>query len=287
MQVAISSCCHVSMPFPFCHECGVRHRRDVACNSSLSSHANIYRFAALIRPAPEGNISYTIPEVPHSCGAMDNVCQFCRALFWSDENINCCDKGDVHCITDSVVPSELQELMASRHFLDHIRQYNTAMAMASVGHDARVLSGGPSSLILSGRAFHRVPGSFTADPGWNPSFAQIYLLDAEEAARVRSEFHYNSLRPNVLRLLHDVMMRDNPWVRQFCQSAANSQPILWRWDGEEVNNAMVIAAMTAAPRSYRNIIIQMYDAAPRIINDLHRLYHPLAYPILFPTGLTG
>ena len=212
----------------------------MACNSLHSSSENLYWYSALIRPAPEGNISYISPEVPHSCGAMDNVCQFCRALFWSHENINCCNKGDVHFITDSVVPSELQELLASRHFLDHIRQYNTAMAMASVGHNVRVLSGGPSSLTLSGRVFHRVPGSFVADPGWNPSFAQIYLLDAEDASRIRNDFHHNSLRLDILRLLHDVMIRDNPWVRQFCQSAATSQPIMWRWDGDDVSNAMVM-----------------------------------------------
>jgi hypothetical protein len=81
------------------------------------------------------------------------------------------------------------------------------------------------------------------------------------------------------------MIRDNPWVRQFCQSAATSQPILWRWDCDDVSNAMVIAAMIAAPGSSRNIIIQVHNSARRIINDLHRLYHPLAYPILFPTGV--
>jgi len=275
------------MPFPFCYQCGLRHRRDMACNSLLSKTSNIYKYAGLIRPASYGSISYISPEVPHSCGAMDNVCQFCRARFWSDETINCCNKGDIHFNTDSEVPAELQELLASHHFLNHIRQYNTAMAMASVGHDARVLSGGPSSLILSGRAFHRVPGSFIADPGWNPSFAQIYLLDAEEAVRIRNGLHHDSLRPEILRLLHGIMMRDNPWVRQFCQSAANSQPLMWRWDGEDVDNAMVLAAMIASPGSSRNIVVRVHDSTPLIINDLHRLYHPLAYPILFPTGLTG
>ena len=259
----------------------------MACNSLLSSSANIYRYAGLIRPASDGNISYTCPEVPHSCGAMDNVCQFCRARFWSDENISCCAKGDIHFSTDSAVPPELHELLASNHFLTHIRQYNTAMAMASVGHDARLLSGGPSSLILSGRAFHRVPGSFIADPGWNPSFAQIYLLDAEDATRVRNGLHHESLHPEILRLLHRILMRDNPWVRQFCQSAANSQPLIWRWDGKDVDTAMVLGAMIAAPGSSRNIVIRVHDSTPRLINDLHCLYHPLAYPILFPTGLTG
>ena len=275
------------MPFPFCYLCGLRHRRDMACNNIRRTNINLYRLSGLIRNADDGNIVYVSPQVPHSCGVMDNVCPFCRSQFWSDENFSCCNKGDIHFNVDSAVPPELQELLSCSHFMDHIRQYNTALAMASVGHDARILSGGPSSVILSGRAFHRVPGSFVADPGWNPSFAQIYLLDAAEASRVRNDLYYNSLRPQVLRLLHDVMMRDNPWVRQFCRAATDAQPLVWRWDGEDVNDAMVIGAMIASPGNSRNIVIQVHDTMPKLINDLHRLYHPLAYPLLFPTGTTG
>ena len=276
------------MPFPFCHQCGLRHRRDIACQQGLDPGGRtFYRLAGLMRDAEDGNIAYASPQVPHSCGVMDSLCPFCRSQFWSEEHISCCNKGDIHFNIDFAVPPEMQELLSSSHFMDHIRQYNTALAMASVGHDARILAGGPSTVILSGRAFHRVPGSFRADPGWNPSFAQIYLLDAAEASYVRNDFHYNSLKPEVLRLLHDVMMRDNPWVRQFCRAAADAQPLIWRWDGEEVNDAMVIGAMIASPGSSRNIIIQLQDSMPKIINDLHRLYHPLAYPLLFPTGATG
>jgi hypothetical protein len=253
----------------------------------MPNSVNMYRLSGLIRNGENGNIAYVSPFVPHSTGPMDNVCPFCRARFWSDENIDCCHKGDIHYNTDSVVPAELQHLLSSSHFIDHIRQYNTALAMASVGHDARVLPGGPSSLILSGRAFHRVPGSFVADPGWNPCFAQIYLLDAAEAAEIRNGLHHNSLKSEVLVLLHDVMKRDNPWVRQFCNSAADAQPLMWRWDGEDVDDAMVLGALIAAPGSSRNIVIKLHDSTPRIISDVHRLYHPLAYPLLFPTGTTG
>jgi hypothetical protein len=274
------------MPFPFCYRCGLRHRRDLACNT-LCPRVNLYKLSGIIKTNPSGDIEYISPQVSHSCGALDNVCPFCQARFWSDENINCCNKGDIHFVTDSNVPAELQELLSRSHFMEHIRQYNTALAMASVGHDARVLSGGPSSVILSGRAFHRVPGAFVADPGWNPSFAQIYLLDAEEASEIRNGLHHNSLKPDILRLLHDVMLRDNPWVRQFRHSAADCQPLLWRWDGEDVNEAMVLGALIAAPGSSRNIIIRTHDSTPIIINDLHCLYHPLAYPLLFPSGMTG
>jgi hypothetical protein len=161
------------MPFPFCYQCGLWHRRGLLCDQHMPNSVNLYRLSGLISNGENGNVAYVSPFVPHSVGPIDNVCPFCRARFWSEEKIDCCHKGDIHFNTDSVVPAELQHLLSSRHFMDHIRQYNTAFAMASVGHDACVLPGGPSSLILSGRAFHHVPGSFVADPGWNPCFAQI------------------------------------------------------------------------------------------------------------------
>jgi len=218
---------------------------------------------------------------------MDNVCQFCNARFWLHEDSSCCNKGDIHFQTEFDVGAELRDLLTNTHFKDHIRQYNTAMAMASVGHDARQLPGGPSSIILSGNTFHRISGGLLADQGWNPSFAQIYLLDTHDACNLRMDHQHQALRPDILNTLHAVMMAQNPWVRQFCSAALNVHPLRWRWDGDDVNDAMVIGAMIARPGDNRNIVIQVHDAAPRLIHDCHQLYHPLAYPLLFPSGQTG
>lgn len=273
------------MPFPICSICGLRHRRDRACHSN--SRPQQYALAGIIITRIGGTMEYVHPEVPHSCGLLDNICPHCCAHFWQDENFSCCDKGQIHFCTEQSVSSEIQNLLSSTHFMDHIRQYNTAMAMASVGHDAKILSGGPSSVILSGKTFHRVAGGLFAGNGWNANFSQIYLLDSEEASNVRNELHHNALRTPVLAQLHNVMLRDNPWVRQFRKAAIEAVPLQWKWDGSDVNNAMVLGSMIAAPGENRNIIIQLHDAPPQLISDLHRLYHPLAYPILFPSGMTG
>jgi hypothetical protein len=189
--------------------------------------------------------------------------------------------------TDFHVPAELEALCVQPHFLQHIRQYNMAMAMASVGHECRALPGGPGTVILSGRAYHRVSGGLIHGDNWTANFAQIYLLDPDDATNARMVVHHAVLRPEVLRELHHMMLRENPWVRQFCRAAANAQPVNWRWDGADDNNAMHIGALIASPGERRNIVIQLHDRPPQIIHDIHRLYHPLAYPILFPTGQVG
>jgi len=120
--------------------------------------------------------------------------------------------------TEFDVPAELDDLCAQPHFLQHIRQYNMAMAMASVGHECRALPGGPGTVILSGRAYHRVSGGMFPGANWTANFAQIYLLDPDDATNVRMEVQHSVLRPDVLRVLHNIMMNCNPWVRQFCQA---------------------------------------------------------------------
>ena len=105
------------MPFPFCHQCGLRHRRDIACQNGLERGSRaLYRLSGLMRDAADGNIAYVSPQVPHSCGVMDGLCPFCRSKFWSEEHIGCCNKGDIHFNIDFAVPPEMQELLSSSHF---------------------------------------------------------------------------------------------------------------------------------------------------------------------------
>jgi len=270
------------MVLPLCDVCGCRHARDRLCGNR---RAYRYRGAAM---SPAGALEhYQQPDLSHSCGPMHIICPHCDARFWRNESIRCCDAGRFQVSTEFDVPAELDDLCAQPHFLQHIRQYNMAMAMASVGHECRALPGGPGTVILSGRAYHRVSGGMFPGANWTANFAQIYLLDPDDATNVRMEVQHSVLRPDVLRVLHNIMMHCNPWVRQFCQAATTAQPVRWRWDGADDNDAMHIGALIAAPGENRNIIIQLHDGPPQLIYDIHRLYHPLAYPILFPTGQVG
>jgi len=50
---------------------------------------------------------------------------------------------------------------------------------------------------------------------------------------------------------------------------------------------MQIGAIVADPGSKRDIVIQRVSGDLIFIDDGHALYHPLAYPLLFPTGSPG
>jgi hypothetical protein len=219
---------------------------------------------------------------------MDRVCPHCRAHFWKSENMSCCHDGDVHYETNFSVCPELIALLANSHFMSHIRQYNMSIAMASVGHSNRSLPG-ICSFILSGKPYHRIASSMLPGAGEDPKFAQIYLLDVADATNIRMRFQHDVLQPEILSQLHALMITYNPWVRQFRSAASSSQRLQWRFDGEDVPDAMVLGSIIAEPGVKRCIVIeQMYNnSGPQIISDCHRLYHPLAYPILFPQGQTG
>ena len=218
------------MPVPVCDLCGLRHRRDRSCNSR---GVFVYRGAGHIAMSAAGASVCVRPEVAHSCGPMDNVCQHCRAHFWEHEDFSCCGKGDIHFPTEFPVCPELQNFLTSTHFKECIRQYNTAMAMASVGHDASIMPGGPSSVTLSGRTFHRVSGGMLAGNGWNPSFAQIYLLDTDDASNLRMNLQHQALNPAILRVLHTAgiaILECNLTVRIRQQMLAQDGMIVYsRW----------------------------------------------------------
>jgi hypothetical protein len=201
------------------------------------------------------------------------------------EKLSCCAEGRVHLPWQFEICDELRVLMSLKEFQDHIRQYNMAMAMASVGHSNHSLPGN-CSFILGGRTYHRI-GSMHPDDGQMARFAQIYLLDVADASAVRNHHQHQSLDETVLGRLHAALISSNPWVQQIRCAAASGRPLRWRWDGEEVNDAMMIGAIVAEPGSHREVALQMAGGELQFISDIHRLYHPLAYPILFPTGQTG
>jgi hypothetical protein len=165
-------------------------------------------------------------------------------------------------------------------------RYNMSFAMASVGHDNRSLP--DSTFIMGGRTYHRI-GAMEPLPSQSASFAQIYLLDPDEAAARRLEVvgHDDGvLREPVFAILHRLMLHYNPWVSQLRLAVSGNIPVIeWRSDVDV--SGMTVGAVVVAPGS-RSIVIRRYSSErPEFIHDGHSLYHTLAYPLLFPTGATG
>jgi hypothetical protein len=103
-----------------------------------------------------------------------------------------------------------------------------AMAMASVGHKNISLPDG--MFVLGGKTFHRVGSLVPADAAQH-AFAQIYLLDTEQATDRRVDVlggrdAQTPLRRDVLSQLHRLMLQYNPCVQQFVAAARDHLPLL-------------------------------------------------------------
>ena len=129
------------------------------------------------------------------------------------------------------------ETADSRHFLDNIRYYNAAFAMASWNATLNEHAGrGPRVVTIHGQAYH-LTAAQEAPEGQPPQYAQLYILDSKEAMQQRINDPRNeNLRPDILQILQDALLAVNPYARQYQNmgqilqrerqiAAANNQPV--------------------------------------------------------------
>ena len=226
-----------------CLLCGRIHDRGSRCRERRHDR---------LRAAMNGSV----PQM-HHLGDMDRVCPHCHSRSWRDETVNCCASGAILLPNFPEAPAELSEVMYTSHFRSSIRKYNMALAMASVGHQNISLPDG--MFTLGGKTFHRV-GSLLPDAATPHAYAQIYMLDTEEASdcRIRAMGRgaaQDALRPAVLSQLNSWLMQHNPWVQQFVSAARSNLPrLVWRSSDDIAT--MQIGALVVQPGSKRDIVIE-------------------------------
>ena len=221
--------------------------------------------------------------VTHHClAARNQVCPHCNARFWQGERIECCFKGSM-IFEEQVVPESLRQAILNPTVRANIRQYNMALAMASVGHKNKSLPDG--TFVLSGKSYHRI-GALTPGLQNAANFAQIYILDTLDATARRQELFGDRLQDAALSRLHDQLLLFNPYVRQFRRAAVEGRDeLVWSCDTDIMG--MQMGAIVTAPGQSRAIVLQKSSGDLQFISDCHQLYHTLTYPLLFPTGHPG
>ncbi|GBO07294.1 hypothetical protein AVEN_103926-1 [Araneus ventricosus] len=81
----------------------------------------------------------------HDCGMMTEICNFCQALYWRNElnsSNKCCHDGKVRLPNLAETSDLLKELLTNnsleaRNYQQHIREYNAALAFASIGAEVK------------------------------------------------------------------------------------------------------------------------------------------------------
>ena len=86
-----------------------------------------------------------------------NTCSHCHAHCWKEERPGfCCEKGRVHLDDLPEPPADIRRLYErSRSFLDNLRSYNNALAMASIRCDKAVIDGFNPTFKIQGKVYNR------------------------------------------------------------------------------------------------------------------------------------
>jgi hypothetical protein len=274
---------------------------------------------------PEGlqpNAHHTFQT--HDLGAMDIVCPKCHAFHWLDEQLTsstrherkfgmCCLRGKISLAPYHNPPPLLQHLLTSpephaKEFREHIRSYNAALAMTSIGVkvDESINTGtGPYVYRIHGALYHRIGSLLPPLPDPNghpvqPSYAQLYFFDAEQALDFRMARNPMT-RADTMRDLQDMLHNINPHVRQFkqglellqrTQAASVRLVYLESTDRRRYNlptgtdMAVILpgAEEDSAPTGPREIILFMRDGGLKRVSEAHPAYEALHYVLMLPFG---
>lgn len=236
----------------------------------------------------------------------------------------CCLSGKISVPLHRQPPPQLQRLYTgtspeSKYFLSHIRNFNYAFAFTSLGvQNVSIRENGPFCFKIKGRLHHRV-GSFLPTDTAQYSFAQIYVLDSrDDAIEQRMRNNPNliqtdaSLTRDIMSILHDTIMEYNSLVNIYKSAfelAANQSHITLRLcqnnglDHRRYNLpsnneiAILLPGNETTPaqhgQQWRDIILHTHAQVGnnnqvhyQRISEIHPLYLPLQYPLLFPYGDT-
>ncbi|XGW24731.1 hypothetical protein V3C99_006299, partial [Haemonchus contortus] len=156
----------------------------------------------------------------HYGGQMNVACESCGAKHFKSESKgkrtfnDCCNHGSISLQHFNNYPVELCRLLASqeieaKEFREHIRNYNSAFAFASMGAQLDTpRSQGPYCFRIHGQIYHRI-GPVLPEDGQPHRYGQVYILDTSMAAEERMGNPANSscnprLIPSLGELLHQI-----------------------------------------------------------------------------------
>ncbi|KAH9053086.1 hypothetical protein EDB87DRAFT_1569732, partial [Lactarius vividus] len=257
-------------------------------------------------------------------------CPDCKALHWLAERLTkssmrnpkfgmCCFSGKISLPPLQSPPLELSQLLISQDQLSkafrlHIRNYNSALAMTSVGRklddSVNQRGGGPYTFRLHGELIHRA-GSLLPPEGDQvaPVYAQLYIYDSDVALNHHMTNAWNSnLDQFTLGTLQD-MCEERTATRQIlqlyrqayemtsamppdqqCQISLHFDPTCDRQhyqalDASVKEIAVILPGDGDQPTSAQDIILYCKHGPPlQCISDIHPFYPSLHYVLLYPTG---
>ncbi|PIO60099.1 hypothetical protein TELCIR_18410 [Teladorsagia circumcincta] len=194
-------------------EAQVEERRRI---ESQRHHTRAARIAAATSRVARSGAE---PE-EHYDGPMNVDCGRCGARHYKSESRpgvatfnDCCNHGCISMEHFINFPVQLRQLLTGQHseakeFREHIRNYNSAFAFASIGAQLDTPRQGPYCFRIHGQIYHKI-GPARPEGGQPPRYGQVYILDtamaAEERAGNPANIHCNpALIRSLSVLLHEI-----------------------------------------------------------------------------------
>ncbi|XP_044760319.1 uncharacterized protein LOC123317775 [Coccinella septempunctata] len=255
----------------------------------------------------------------HYLEALSSECSFCGALFFRTENMICCKRGAVSLPVSAAYPDLLKALIMNNHpqsknFIQHIRSYNTLLALGSTTIVQREgLARGAPVVVVSGQIYHRVGDVCPSDP----AFGSLYFVDSGEATKKRaSKGVGDGCNPRLLGQIDALLRETHPYAQMYSTlgqvvrdtrrtSGNDSVPQLGLYFHQQPGtNRKVYAAPSTSteigaifrtvdgdippPGTVRvNLISTSNSFQIKDIPKLSPIVDALCYPLLFPNGELG
>jgi len=224
--------------------------------------------------------------------------------FKDEPNGICCGNGKIKLpLLNNPIEPLLSYLSGtsneSKHFLINIRKYNASFNMTSFGANRKKESGYQTTFKIQGQVYHRIGSLLPCDD--KSSYLQIYFIGDDE---IQSKQRCNlipNINANIIESIQNCLHEHNELIKIF-KSALENMPtdeckIVLKADkiptGEHerclnlptIND--VAAVINGNELKKRDIILQKRSNEYMRVQDTHKSYDALQYPLMFWRGEDG
>ena len=190
-------------------------------NGNVRTRAQLLRVALQTQ---EDIVESDVDEI--TLGEMTSICVSCKSKNFAGEKppdgkfTACCHKGIVK-LNPLPTSDLIKKLLTGEHphstnFMENIRQYNSALAFASMGAQVKPPPGyGPYCFRIHGQIYHRA-SHLHPQIGMQRKYAQLYILDSDAAFLQRMSILENvGCLPDLMKALGDHMSQINPLAHAY------------------------------------------------------------------------
>ena len=313
-----------------------KHKRSLETAEARARRLQTQRLRQLERPQPQGlfKIATRTSEILNGqppiaqppigqitsldIGLMNHPCDYCGALkFTKETSSSCCLAGKICLPAFPPPPQAIKDLWfhntpEAQLFRQHSRVLNNAVCLSSLAVRERTFTGYSPSVIFQGRVVQRM-GPLQAEPGAQPLFAQIYVLDPSLETTIRfanmtlpasMTKHNKDTMQQLLATVQQVIHQQNPFVKDFKQILETPE--------EELQAGTIVISAAARPqgghsrvynvqsnlqelsivtndddRRPQDLVLHLRAGHLTTISDLNPKAMPLHFTLLFIEGTSG